>query len=153
MVDRSNFEIVTVGEREFEFSMLNAVDAAMMLIKMRGIASNAFRGAGSLQVDDLQKAFNGMGDKGKENDFSQFIEIIAGVIDSIGEDVFKYVSAKMLSKTKIKDPQTGNWRNVIEMNDFTGQTMDYFMVVFYALRYQYADFFGGLSSIFAKLNP
>ena len=148
MTDRAKYKEVTVGGRRFEFELMDAVSSAMMLIKLRGIASNALRGTGNLDVADLQKAFSAAGDSDKKNDLSAFVEIIAGIIDSIGEDVFQHVSGKIIAKTRIYCAEAGKWRQVIEIQDFNGATFDYMQVVFFGLRYQYADFLQGLSSKF-----
>jgi hypothetical protein len=146
MVDREKYKIVEIGGKKFEFGMLPVVQSANLLFKMRKIVSGAAKGIGGMDVAD----FKGLADISSLDNAGSLGEVAANFIDALDENLFEHVAGKIISITEIQD-DAGAWRDINIVGDFHGQTMNYIKLIVLGLRYNYADFFDGLGSIFAKM--
>ncbi len=143
MENRDKWKEVEFKGREYEFGMLPVTTAAMLLIKLKGIASNTLRGVGDVDLSVIKTAMSSMGNLDIA-DASKLSTIVASLIDAVGEDVFEKSASKMMSITKMK--KGDKWLKVTPIEDFNGRVMEYMVVVVLALRHNYADFFDGFLS-------
>ena len=145
MDDRNKYERVTVGDVEYKFSMLPAVEASRLATKLRFTLTSILKSVGNMDMSDAKKAVKDIKSVNVSN-ASSYLDVIGGIIDSVEPDLWDEVCEKMIRITKIN--VNGEFLPASINANFSGKVMDLMIVVVFALRHNYADF---LDAFLSKL--
>ena len=135
--DKKEWQKVTLGEREFTFDMLPADRAVMLNMQV----VDAF---GGLVVTYFSAAERVTADGDPKNiSFGTFAPDLLAAMPSVKPEKSKAIFDVMLPTCFVRDttnPQDNGHR--CSYNDFNGRVKELYKVMFYTIRYNFADFFG-----------
>jgi hypothetical protein len=136
---KEEWEKVTIGDREYSFEALPAEDAFMVSLQLPEVFGDMISAAMPLL---------GESDSGKSKTIAEMLSgsdvtgVMANIFRGVKPDLLKRLSDKMIGTCFVTDK--GHSKGVrCTYNHFNGKTLELYKVLFYSLRYNFADFFEG----------
>ncbi len=129
-MDKKEWQKVSIGDREYSFDMLPADKAVVLNLQV----VEAF---GGLVISFLTLAEKGTDSGG----LSEMKPELLTALSTIKQEKSKAIFDAMLPMCFVRNV-TDSQGHRCSYNDFNGRIMELYKVMFYALRYNFADFFG-----------
>jgi len=135
MIDKKEWQDVTIDGTQYHFDTLNPIKAFPVSVKLGKLLAGALKESGK----ELTSLFK---ESKKDNvGIDSILSIIGRLAESVKVDEFNELAQTMISCVKIKGENDTGFRAVNYQQDFNGKIMELYKVLFFAIRFNFADFF------------